>query len=88
MCEFNLTEIQKIHFGIINHTHELAQSFYKMLGYEHTKDKCGWLFNSQHPTEQTMWEMAVLAQEDLCGHEISDMLSGLHEDGVLEWKFY
>lgn len=65
----------------LNRIHSLAVTFYAMMGYIHRDDHCK-LYDSQHPTELLMWDMACAAYEDidgLNGLEILDELRSLKE---------
>lgn len=68
---------------IVDQTHELAEGFYKLLGYKHNRAKHGNLYESSHPTEQAVWEMACLAQEVLTDTDPLNALSDLDEDDAL-----
>lgn len=65
---------------IVDQTHELAELFYRRLGYNHDRAKHGNLYDSKHPTELACWEMACIAQEELTGTDPENALSDLEED--------
>ncbi len=57
---------------------ELARRFYKAHGYEVAK---GYKFyESQHPQELTMWNLAVIAFEELTQTDLEDVLSSIDEE--------
>ena len=65
---------------IVDQTHELAESFYLMMGYEHNREQHGNLYDSQHPTEQMVWDFACLAQEIINGAIVGEYLEELEEE--------
>lgn len=65
---------------IIDQTHTLAERFYLGMGYQHIREVHGNLYDSQHPTEQLVWNMACIAQEKLTATDPMDALSELEED--------
>ena len=65
---------------IVDQTHNLAEAFYLHLGYEHVRQLHGNLYESQHPTEQSMWHLACLAQIELTATDPNDALSELDEE--------
>ena len=65
---------------IVDQTHKLAEDFYLHLGYEHVREQHGNLYESSHPTEQSMWHMACLAQIELTATDPNDALSELNEE--------
>ncbi|RLL18391.1 hypothetical protein [Acinetobacter chengduensis] len=65
---------------IVDQTHELAEAFYLHLGYKHIRSCHGNLYESTHPTEQSMWHLACLAQIELTATDPNDALSELDEE--------
>lgn len=65
---------------IVDQTHDLAEAFYKKHGYEHDRAKHGNLYESTHPQEQLMWQLACIAQIELTNTDPSDALSEIEED--------
>ncbi|MBF7686008.1 hypothetical protein I2F17_09280 [Acinetobacter sp. B10A] len=65
---------------IVDQTHDLAEAFYRIMGYEHSREKHGNLYDSQHPTELMLWDFACLAQEEIIGAVVSDYLEELKEN--------
>lgn len=64
--------------------HSLAVELYSMMGYLH-KDTHKKLYDSQHPTEQLMWRMAVHAYRTIDGLDGDEYLEELREEeGVSE----
>ena len=56
---------------------ELARTFYKAHGYEVAE---GFKFyDSQHPQEQGMWNLACIAFEELTGTDLNDALANIGE---------
>lgn len=56
---------------------ELARRFYKAHGYE---VPVGYKFyEARHPQEQGMWELAVMAFEELTGTDLNDALDNIGE---------
>lgn len=66
---------------IVDQTHNLAEAFYRIMGYEHNREKHGNLYDSQHPTELMLWDFACLAQEEISGALVSEYLEELEENG-------
>ena len=62
---------------IVDQTHDLAEAFYLHLGYKHVREHHGNLYESTHPTEQSMWHLARLAQIELTATDPDDALSEL-----------
>ena len=57
---------------------ELARMLYKAHGYEVPE---GFKFyDSQHPQEQSMWNLACIAFEELTGTDLNDALANCEED--------
>lgn len=65
---------------IVDQTHDLAEAFYKKHGYEHNREKHGNLYDSTHPQEQLMWQLACMAQQELTATDPMDALCELEED--------
>lgn len=65
---------------IVDQTHDLAEAFYLHLGYEHVREHHGNLYESTHPTGQSMWHLACLAQIELTATDPNDALSELDEE--------
>ena len=65
---------------IVDQTHDLAEAFYLHLGYAHVRSQHGNLYESTHPTEQSMWHLACLAQIELTATDPNDALSELDEE--------
>lgn len=69
---------------IVDQTHALAERFYLGMGYKHIREVHGNLYESQHPTEQLVWNMACMAQQELTATDPVDALSELEEDNASE----
>lgn len=65
---------------ILDQTHDLAVEFYALQGYDHNTANHGYLFDSQHPTEQLMWHMACMAQLEITETDVNELLSEYGED--------
>ena len=60
---------------IVDGCNRLAAMFYKMQGYEAKK---GFKFyNAHHPMEMCMWDMAVVAYEELKATDVMSVLAEL-----------
>ena len=71
-----MTEQEKYQ-QLVDECNELASKFYQMLGYVGRK---GFRFDkSSHPMELRMWDMAVIAYEELTGTDMHDVLSELND---------
>lgn len=69
----SMTDEQLVEAGL-----ELARKFYKAHGYDVPK---GFKFyESTHPQELTMWNLAVMAFEQLTQTDLEDVLSNVDED--------
>lgn len=64
--------------AIIDDTNNLARMFYARLGYAGRDDFK--FYQSRHPTEVAMWDMAVLAQEVLVDIDVNVALDLLEEN--------
>lgn len=62
---------------IVQQTITLAGKFYEAHGYTHREGFRYW--ESPHPQERLMWEMACLAQVMLTETDPEDALSGLED---------
>lgn len=61
---------------LVNAAHDLAVKFYRLIGYEH-KSGHKKLYDSQHPTEQAMWQMACVAFEEIRGSDVECALEAV-----------
>jgi hypothetical protein len=62
---------------IVSEGLSLAREFYKAYGYEVPE---GFKFyESQHPQELSMWDLAVIAFEALTGTDLNDALANIGE---------
>lgn len=57
---------------------ELAGKFYAMQGYTHRTGFKYW--ESPHPQEQLVFEMACRAFEVICGSDVMDAIDDLEDD--------
>lgn len=63
----------------VNMVHSLAVSFYLRMGYVHDSKKHKPLYDSQHPTEEMVWEMACYAYREIDGLDGEEYLEILRE---------
>jgi len=64
---------------LVEKTHDLAVIFYERLGYYH-KPHHQKLYNSKHPTEIAVWEMACDAFLFIRGSEPQEVLDSIQEE--------
>jgi hypothetical protein len=63
---------------IVADANELARIFYGRLGYEVAH---GYRFDqATHPQEVAVWQMAVIAYENIEGTDVEDALNDISED--------
>lgn len=62
---------------IVDDANALARVFYSMLGYEVAS---GYRFDkATHPQEKAMWNMAVVAYENIEGTDVDDALNQIED---------
>jgi hypothetical protein len=72
------TETFRTSREIVDDANALARVFYGMLGYQ---VEPGYRFDqATHPQEQSMWNMAVVAYENIEGTDVEDALNDILED--------
>jgi len=57
---------------IVKKCNDLARTFYQAYGYEAPEDFK--FYNSRHPQELSMWELAVIAYDHIAQTDVAEIL--------------
>ncbi|CBJ80300.1 hypothetical protein XBJ2_500010 [Xenorhabdus bovienii str. Jollieti] len=63
---------------LVNAAIKLAGKFYNIMGYQHRDGFEYW--KSPHPQEQSVFEMAIQAFEDIRGSDVWDAIESLEDE--------
>lgn len=68
----------RTHQEVVDDCNELARKFYRIYGYASTSGDFKFR-KSTHPQEQMMWDMSVLANQEIDGTDVENALSEIGE---------